>query len=237
MRTNPILERISLANREITAYLHKDRQREQRALKIRAVLARVHADPGFFPAKAAANASEIPGIFRIGGLTPTAAPDLGPNADTRLFAEDVAKLAARLGNDRPALQKSGSTLAKGRNATKTLPPPEGQALFDVAIEQTLATGCPVSARAFWTAQPADAAPAGWSVATFLYALNTHIIAGAVTATGRQMEDDIGRMLITRAAHPLSGTQSLHDLVIYPITLPTDLIPEAVHYDRMPCHAE
>lgn len=237
IRTIPVIERINVANSEITAWLHKDRQREERALKIRAVVAKFQADPGFFPSEAAARAGKCLGVNRIPPIQLAAAPDLGPNANTTLYAEDVAELAAKL-NMPTLVQARPASTFQGADATcKAVAPPEGLPHFDTLISEALASGAPMSAREYWESAPEDPALPGWTVATFLYALNTHIDDGAVTSEGELLGEKIKRQLITRAAHPLSGTERFHDLIIYAATVPEERLPQAVHYERTPSHAQ
>ena len=237
LRTIPVIERINLANRAITAWLHKDRQREERALKIRAVLAKFRADPGYFPEKAAARAADCPGVNRISPLKTRAAPDLRPNANTTLYAEDVAELAAKLNVTPPPAKRGRSEFAGDGNIQKHVAPPEGQVHFDALVQLALAERTPVSARDYWGRIQGDPALSGWNVATFLYALNAHLMDGAFTADGEPLETDVSQRLITRAVHPLSGTERLYDVVVYPSKLPREHLPAAVHYERIATHAQ
>ena len=235
--TIPVIERINVANSEITAWLHKDRQREERALKIRAVVAKFQADPGFFPSKAAARADKCPGVNRIPPIQLAAAPDLGPNANTTLYTEDVAELAAKLNMPSQAQVRPASTFQGADVTCKAVAPPEGLRHFDALITEALASRTPVSAREYWESAPDDPALPGWAVATFLYALNTHIEDGASTAEGALLGEKIKRQIVTRADHPLSGTERFHDLIIYADTVPEEKLPQAVHYERTAPHAD
>ena len=75
------------------------------------------------------------------------------------------------------------------------------------------------------------------MATFLYALNTHIEDGASTAAGALLGEKIKRQIVTRADHPLSGTERFHDLIVYADTVPEEKLPQAVHYERTAPHAD
>lgn len=215
IRSIEVVGRINDIQNTIKAYLYQIRILEQRACQIRVLGDHLRENPGFHANQAETASAQAEAFLQIEPIKVQGIPDLSSTEGNAFYEEVVADLARRLSEKAPQKKRAASELISHKQEEVV----RGRSDTEKVMEQILAhcfdKKAPQSARDFWPRVNKLGETRRWSVIGFLYALAGYLNSNPLAPTGRPVKDYIDCVFRSVGRHPLSGTQTLLDIVVFP----------------------